>query len=499
MKNSKAPGEDNIPSELIKEAGEKFWERLHQIVLMVWNEKMLPEQWKTGVMIPIHKKGSKLVCENYRGICLLNTAYNVFAKILYDSLAACTEEIIGEYQGGFRPGRSTIDQIFTIRQILEKAYEYNIIVHQLFVDFKQAYDSLDRHAFYVIMEELGIPMKLIRLTKATLTDTRCKVLIQNALSDPFDIDTGFKQGDGLSTLLFNLALEKVVRAMSINWNGTIFNTSKQLTAFADNTDLLCRGVLKLKESLVEMDEEAKKVGLIVNESKTKYLVIDRSQGSRIGQNITMNDYNFEVVQSFKYLGSVINVANDMDEELKTRTMQANRCFYALKHLFRSNLLNIATKYRLYKTLVRAVATYACETWTLTVSQENMLRCFERKIQRSICGPIKVGDTWRIRTNMELVEIFGSENIVSVIKAARLRWAGHVMRMSDDRVPKKVLVNRVGGTRPRGRPKKRWIDCVESDLKELGVRNWKVAAEDRQKWRKDVVESAKTRLGRLISK
>ena len=72
--------------------------------------------------------------------------------------------------------------------------------------------------------------------------------------------------------------------------------------------------------------------------------------------------------------------------------------------------------------------------------------------------------------MELVEIFGSENIVSVIKAARLRWAGHVMRMSDDRVPKKVLVNRVDGTRPRGRPKKRWIDCVESDLKELGVCN-----------------------------
>ena len=88
-------------------------------------------------------------------------------------------------------------------------------------------------------------MKLIRLTKATLTDTRCKILIQNALSDPFDRDTGFKQGDGLSTLLFNLALEKVVRAMSINWNGTIFNTSKQLTAFADDTDLLGRGVLKL--------------------------------------------------------------------------------------------------------------------------------------------------------------------------------------------------------------------------------------------------------------
>lgn len=94
-----------------------------------------------------------------------------------------------------------------------------------------------------------------------------------------------------------------------------------------------------------MDHEAKKFGLIVNEDK--YMVIDRSQGSRIGQNITMNEYNFEVVQSFKYLGSIVNVANDLDEELRTRTMQANRCFYALKHLFKSKLLNITTKYRLY--------------------------------------------------------------------------------------------------------------------------------------------------------
>jgi len=208
----------------------------------------------------------------------------------------------------------------------------------------------------------------------------------------------------------------------------------------------------------------------------------------------MNEYNFEVVQSFKYLGSVINVANDLDEELKTRMIQANRCFFALKHLFRSRLLNVTTKYRLYKTLVRSVATYACETWTLTTNQENQLKCFERRIQRSISGPIKVADMWRIRTNMELVSIFGQENIVSVIKSARLRWFGHVLRMDDDRVAKKVLEKNVEGSRSRGRPKKRWMDSVEGDLRELGVRNWKVLAEDRLKWRNEVVESAKTRLG-----
>src|ERR1700744_3058784 len=219
---------------------------------------------------------------------------------------------------------------------MEKSWEFNITIHQLFVDFKQAYDSLDRNVFFSIMEEFCIPMKLTRLTKATLMDTKCRILIQNSPLDPFDIDTGFKQGDRLSTLLFNLALEKVARAMSINWNGTILNTSKQLTAFADDTDLLGRGILKVQESFVEMDMEARKVGLVVSEDKTKYMVLDRSHGTRIGQNLTMNEYNFEVVQSFKYLGSIVNVANDLDEELKTRTIQDNRCFYALKHLFRSN-------------------------------------------------------------------------------------------------------------------------------------------------------------------
>src|SRR6201996_3012368 len=112
----------------------------------------------------------------------------------------------------------------------------------------------------------------------------------------------------------------------------------------------------------------------------------------------------------------------------------------------------------------------------------------------MCNSFPVDDMWRIRMNIELVEIFGRENIVSVIKSARLMWLGHVMRMSDNRVAKKVFVNNVEGTRPRGRPRKRWIDCVESDLKELGTRNWKVVAEDRQRCRVEVVESAKTRLG-----
>ena len=139
---------------------------------------------------------------------------------------------------------------------MEKAWEFNINIHQLFIDFKQAYDSIDRQALFDIMNEFGIPTKLITLTKATLTDTRCKILVDKTLFDSFSIETGLRQGDKLSTILFNLALEKVVRAMSMNWTGTIFYTSNQLTAFADDAYLIGRGTLAVKEPFIEMEREA---------------------------------------------------------------------------------------------------------------------------------------------------------------------------------------------------------------------------------------------------
>ena len=296
------------------------------------------------------------------------------------------------------------------------------------------------------MMEFGIPKKLTNLTKATLTDTKCKILINNTQSDPFDIDTGARQGDKLSTILFNLALEKVARAMSINWEGTIFYSSKQMIAFADDTDLIGRGTLAVKESFVEMDMEASNVGLLVNENKTKYMTLDRKSGSRVGQNITMDNYNFEVVQSFKYLGSILNVTNDIEEEIKVRITQGNRCFFALKHLFRSSLVSRATKLRLYKTIIRPIVMYGSETWPLATKHESTISCFERKILRAICGPIHENDVWRIRTNRELKDIFGSETIIGTIKADRLRWAGHVARMTDDRTAKKAL-DRWSGRRP----------------------------------------------------
>jgi len=104
----------------------------------------MSEEWSMRIIQPIYKKGDKLECSNYRAIALLNVTYKVLSGILYNRLTVYAEEILGEYQCEFCANHSTIDQIFIIRQTQEKAYEYNIHLHNLFQDFKQAFDSVSR-------------------------------------------------------------------------------------------------------------------------------------------------------------------------------------------------------------------------------------------------------------------------------------------------------------------------------------------------------------------
>ena len=141
---------------------------IHQIFTEVWDSESMSCDWNLGIIYPVYKKGDRLDCNNYRGITVLNTAYKIFSLILQDRLVPNVEEIVGNYQRGFRNGKSTTDQIFTMRQILEKIAEYRHDTYHLFIDFKAAYDSIARVKLYDAMSSLnssfhlGPPIPLIR-------------------------------------------------------------------------------------------------------------------------------------------------------------------------------------------------------------------------------------------------------------------------------------------------------------------------------------------------
>ena len=111
-----------------------------------------------------------------------------------------------------------------------------------------------------------------------------------------------------------------------------------------------------------------------------------------------------------------------------------------------------------------VVLYGCETWSLTLREERKLRVFENMVLRRIFGPTRdeVTGEWRRLYNEELNDLYSSPNIVRVIKLRRMRWAGHVARMGEERGVYRVLVGK-----PEGRPRCRWVDNISMDLQEVG--------------------------------
>jgi hypothetical protein len=133
LKRYKFQGTDQISAKLIQAGGETFCSEIHKLIHSVWNKEEFPQQWKESVIVPIHKKVDKTGCNNYGGIFLLSTAHKILSNIFLTRLTPYVSEIIGDHQCVFHHNRSTTNQIFYIQQILEKKWEYNGTVHQLFV------------------------------------------------------------------------------------------------------------------------------------------------------------------------------------------------------------------------------------------------------------------------------------------------------------------------------------------------------------------------------
>jgi len=487
LKNNKSTGTDNLPAEIFKHGGPILLEHMHSLICKIWIDERMPDEWRMCTITPVHKKGDKLECSNYRCIGLLNVAYKILSKIICNRMEPHMRNTIGNYQCGFRPGKSTIDQMFALRQIMEKTREFNRTTHHLFIDFKAAYDTIDRQKFFDAMAELNFPAKLINLSKMILACTLCAVKVENGLSSYFQTHKGFIQGDGISCSYFNIALEKIIRDAEIVTHGTIFNKCQQILGYADDIDIIGWTKEDVEKAFLNLEQNAQQMGLKVNETKTKYMLATKNDNirRRATAYIKMGRYNFEAVENFIYLGGFFNTEGDgCSLEINRRIIMATRCFYGLQKLMRSKTLSKNSKLTLYKTLVIPVLMYGAETWTMTKKDENQLGVFERKILRMIVGPKYVNGIWRRKYNAELYEEYGERDIVEKIKIQRLRWLGHVARMDDSCTTKKVFDAKPQGPRSRGKPRLRWKDSVESDVKRMKLnRPWREVAQDRARWRR----------------
>jgi len=164
LKNNKAPGIDNITVKEIQAAGNSGIELMLKLCCKIWREEKFPQLWKKAIIVPLYKnKKDKLSCDNYRGISLLSDCGKVMTSILFERLKQRTEEILSEAQAIFRPRRSTIDQLFTLRRLAEKFCEFSRHLYVCYVNFKKAFGSVWQIGLWKVIRFLGYADKIVRL------------------------------------------------------------------------------------------------------------------------------------------------------------------------------------------------------------------------------------------------------------------------------------------------------------------------------------------------
>jgi len=180
--------------------------------------------------------------------------------------------------------------------------------------------------------------------------------------------------------------------------------------------------------------------------------------------LKIKNYRFERVENFKYLGVILNADNSNQIDLQERINSATKTYFILQKIFKNKNTSKKLKLRLKNTIIDKMLTYASDTWTLTKRDRKQLNIFERKVYRRILGPVydNEKENWRILINKEIYESVKKPSIIETIRLNRLRWFGHVQRMEENRIPKRVLYMNFGKTRLRGRPRNRWQDEVRED-------------------------------------
>lgn len=503
--SGKASGRDNIPAEIYKVAGPKALEYFHDIISQIWRDEKMPSDFRDALIVALYKnKGSKADCGNYRGISLLSIAGKIFARVILNRLIMMAENILPEAQCGFRPGRSTVDMIFAMRQIQEKCIEQNMPLYSVFIDLTKAFDTVNREALWTILERIGCPPKFIKMIQLFHTGMKGQVLVGGSVTEEFDITNGVKQGCVLAPVLFNIFftsmlshscknLEKGIY-LKYRMDGSLFDlrrlqaktkTSTVLlreALFADDCSLNAHSEEDLQIMLDHFSEASKLFGLTISISKTEVLHQPVPRTSPPTPNITIDGNSLKNTANFKYLGSIISSDGSLDQEVDLRIRKSSQALGRLRHkVLRQHNIKLSTKLKVYNAVVLSSLLYGAETWTLYKRHLNKLEQFHQRALRSI-----LGIRWQDRVpNTEVLDRANARSVESLIVQAQLRWVGHVIRMEDCRMPKQLLYGELTkGKRNQGRPRKRYKDAIKVNLPlaEIAAKDLEKNAQERATWR-----------------
>ncbi|CAH8515125.1 unnamed protein product [Schistosoma haematobium] len=382
IKTEKAAGPDNIPAEALKSDIEATTSMLYLLFKKVWEEKQVPMDWKEGHLVKIPKKGDLSKCENYRGITLLSIPGKVFNRVLLNRMKDAVDAQLRDQQAGFRKDRSCTDQIAILRIIVEQSVEWNSSLYINFIDYENAFDSVDRKTLRKLLRHYGVPEKIVNIIRNSYDGLQCKVVHGGQLTDAFQVRTGVRQGCLLSPFLFLLVVDWIMKtSTSEGKHGIQWTAQNQLDDldFADDLALLSRTHEQMQMKTASVAAVSASVGLSIHKGKTKVLKFKAENSNPI----TLDGETLEDVESFTYLGSIIDEQGGSDADVKARIGKARVAFLQLKYIWNSKQLSTNIKVRIFNTNVKAVLLHGAETWRTTTTTIKKVQVFINNCLRKI--------------------------------------------------------------------------------------------------------------------
>ncbi|TWW80203.1 R2 Retrovirus-related Pol polyprotein from type I retrotransposable element [Takifugu flavidus] len=288
--SEEGPGVDEIRPEFLKALDVVGLSWLTRLCNIAWTSGAVPLDWQTGVVVPLFKKGDRRVCSNYRGITLLSLPGKVYSGVLERRVHRIDEPRIQEEQCGFRPGRGTVDQLYTLSRVFESAWEFAQPVHMCFVDLEKAFDRVPRGVLWGVLREHGVSGPLIR---ACTIGVRVWSELLAVSRTRFRISRCSRGVEGVQ--FGDLRIGSLL--------------------FADDVVLLASSARDLQLSLDRFAAACEAAGMKISTSKSEAMVLNRKKVECL---LRVKEEILPQVEEFKYLGVLFTSEGRMEREIDRR-------------------------------------------------------------------------------------------------------------------------------------------------------------------------------------
>ena len=301
-------------------------------------------------------------------------------------------------------------------------------------------------------------------------------------SNKFSINKGVRQGCVLSPLLFIVVLDDVLKRTNAEApDGLQWRLNQKLSDldYADDIVFTTHTLAAVAAKLQRLEINARAIGFKINYAKTKLMKRQTTNTSPLQLVSNGSTTVIEDVEEFCYLGSQITKDGGAESDVSARICKARTAFHKLSRVWRSRILSMKTKLRIFNTSVKSVLLYGSETWLVSDRINQRLQTFVNKCLRIVCRIF-----WpRTISNADLLSLTNNPPINIEIKKRKWGWIGHTLRREDDNVAKMAFQWNPQGSRRRGRPRQTWMRTIFNESSSTATWNEiRHLATDRNRWR-----------------